>query len=101
MKDDFEKYMNKQLKIESFRKEWDALQPEYIIMRAVLEMRKERGLTQKELSARTGITQGDISRLENGNGNPSIKTLKRLADAMGMSLKIEFVDPDSTMPTAV
>ena len=39
---------------------------------------------------RTGIAQGDISRLENGNANPSLNTLKRLATAMGMTLKIEF-----------
>ena len=38
-----------------------------------------------------GITQGDISRLENGNANPSLKTLQRLAEGMGMTLKLEFI----------
>ncbi len=101
MKDDYQKYLDKQLENEEFRTEWDNLEPDYIIMRAILEMRKERGMTQKELSLRSGITQGDISRLENGNGNPSIRTLQRLANAMGKSLKIEFVDPDVRIPTAV
>ena len=57
----------------------------------LVEARADLGITQKELSERTGIAQGDISKLENGNGNPSVKTLQRLAAAMDMSLKIEFV----------
>ena len=94
MKDDFEKMLEEQLKDEEFRKEWEALNPEYTIMKAMLEARTSLGLTQKELSLRSGIAQGDISKMENGNANPSIKTLQRLAFAMGKTLKIEFVDPD-------
>ena len=50
-----------------------------------------QNLTQKQLAERTGINQGDISKLENGTRNPTINLLKRLADGMGMALKIEFV----------
>ncbi len=95
MKDDFEKFLEKQLKNEEFRKEWESLAPEYAIMKALIEARTSQGLTQKELSLRSGIAQGDISKIENGNANPSIKTLKRLATAMGKNLKIEFTDPES------
>lgn len=94
MKDDFERMLEEQLKDEEFRKEWEALNPEYTIMKAMIEARTSQGLTQKELSMRSGIAQGDISKMENGNANPSIKTLQRLAYAMGKTLKIEFVDPD-------
>ena len=73
------------------KEEYDALAPEFAIIQALIDARKQRGITQKELSERTGISQGDISKLENGNGNPSVRTLKRLASAMGMALKIEFV----------
>ena len=52
-------------------------------------------MTQTELSKKTGISQADISRLENGTRNPSLSLLKRLADAMNTTLKIEFV-PKST-----
>jgi transcriptional regulator with XRE-family HTH domain len=48
-------------------------------------------LTQKELAERSGIDQADISKLENGTRIPSIKPLQRLAEDMGMMLKIEFV----------
>ena len=50
-----------------------------------------RDRTQKELSERTGIAQADISKLENGNANPSLRTLQRLAAGMGMQVKIEFI----------
>ena len=71
--------------------EWDALQPELTIAQAMLDARKESGLTQKQLSERTGIAQADISKLERGNANPSLRTLQRLAAGMGMNIRIEFV----------
>ena len=91
MKDDFQRYLDKQLEDPEFREEWEALEPEYTIMQAMIDARNSEGLTQKELSERSGIAQGDISKLENGNANPSIKTLQRLAAAMGKTLRIEFI----------
>ena len=64
-------------------------------LRNFSEALKERleyaNMTQKELADRTGIRQGDISKLEHGNGNPSLRTLHRLASGMGKKLKVEFV----------
>ena len=60
------------------------------IIKALIEARRASGMTQKELSELTGIAQGDISKLEKGNANPSLRTLMRLAEGMGMQLKIEF-----------
>ena len=87
----FNDFLKEQLKDPEIKAEYEALEPEFAIIQAMIDARKLKGITQKELSERTGIAQGDISKLENGNGNPSIKTLQRLAAAMGMSLKIEFV----------
>ena len=88
---DFRNYLNEQLQRPSFKAEWDALQPELTIAQAMIDARKESGLTQKQLSERTGIAQADISKLERGNANPSLRTLQRLAAGMGMNVKIEFV----------
>lgn len=88
---EFDILLNEQLQDENFRKEYEAMKPEFVIIQAMIDARKKAGLTQKELSNRTGIAQGDISKLENGNGNPSIKTLQKLAEAMNMTLKLEFV----------
>lgn len=87
----FRDYLDEQMKDSEFKAEFDALEPEFAIIQAMIDARKLRGITQKELSEKSGIAQGDISKLENGNGNPSIRTLQRLAAAMDMSLKIEFV----------
>lgn len=87
-RDDFEKKLAED---DEFKKEYEALQPEMNIIRAIAAARKEQGLTQKELAARTGLDQADISKLENGTRNPTLGMLKRLADGLGFSLKIEFV----------
>lgn len=88
---DFRDYLNEQMKDPEFRTEWDALQPELSLVQAMIDARKVSGLTQKQLSERTGIAQTDISKLERGNANPSLRTLQRLAAGMGMKIKIEFV----------
>lgn len=82
--------LKEQLKDPEFKAEWDALEPEFAIIQAMIAARNKEKLTQKELSEKTGIAQADISKLENGNGNPSIRTLKRLADGLGKELYIEF-----------
>lgn len=87
----FKDFLQEQLKDPEIKKEWDALQPEMAIIQAIIDARRKSGLTQQELSRRTGIAQGDISKLENGNSNPSLFTLQRLAEGMGMFLKIEFL----------
>lgn len=87
----FRETLNEQIKNPEFKKEWDALEPEYQIIKAMLDTRNEKAMTQKQLADITGIPQADISRLENGNANPSLRTLQRLADGMGMKLKLEFV----------
>lgn len=83
--------INEEMKKPEFKKAWDDIQPEMDVIRAMIATRNEQNLTQKELAERTGINQADISKLENGTRNPSLKLLKRLADGMGMALKIEFV----------
>lgn len=81
----------KRMEDPAFKAEWDALEPEFQIVRAIIEGREEKGFTQAQLAEATGINQANISRLENGTGNPSLQTLKRLAAGMGMKLKLEFV----------
>ena len=83
--------LSEQLKDEEFRKEYEAIQPEMDVIRASVDARTSQNLTRKELAERTGINQADISKLENGTRNPSVNLLKRLADGMGMALRIEFV----------
>ena len=73
------------------REEYERLEPEYQVVRAMIAARQEQHLTQQELAEKTGIDRSDISKLENGSANPSLRTLKRLADGLGMHLEIRFV----------
>ncbi|MBQ3611396.1 MAG: helix-turn-helix transcriptional regulator [Firmicutes bacterium] len=83
--------LNEMLQDEEFKKEYEELQPELDIIRAIADARISQNLTQKELADRTGINQADISKLENGSRNPSLNLLKRLAEGMDMTLHLEFV----------
>ena len=76
----FNDYLTQQMKDPAFKEAYEQLEPEFAIIQAIIDARKSAGITQK-----------DISKLENGNANPSIKTLQRLAAALGKTLKIEFV----------
>ncbi len=87
----YKDYKEKVLKNPEIKKEYDALQPEYDLIQAMIDARISENITQKELSERTGITQADISRIENGTRNPSLAMLKRLAEGLGMQLRLEFV----------
>ena len=91
------KYRDEELKKDPrLQAEYDALEPEYDIIQAMINARKSKNMTQKELSERTGITQADISRIENETRNPSLEMVKRLARGMGMVLKLEFVPEAKT-----
>ena len=87
----FEDYKKQQMQDPELVREYEAIQPEMDVIRAIVNARTAQNLTQNELAKRTGINQADISKLENGTRNPSVNLLKRLAEGMGMSLKIEFI----------
>lgn len=87
-------YKEKALQNPEVKTEYDALQAEYDIIQSLIDARANQNITQKELSLKTGIPQADISRIENGTRNPSLSTLKKLAQGLGMQLRLEFI-PDS------
>lgn len=91
MSKSYKETLKQQLKNPEFQSEFEALEPEFQIIQAILDARIQKELTQKDLSAATGITQSDISKLENGSANPSVRTLKRIAEALNMRLVIQFV----------
>lgn len=91
MMDDFTRLLDEQLKNPVFRAEWEKLQPERAVVKAMIDAQNKFGLTKKQLAERSGLAQADISKLENGTANPSIRTLQKLAAGMDMVLHIEFV----------
>lgn len=90
-KNSFEQHKKELLSDPEFKKEYENLQPEYEIMKILIDARCSQGLTQKELAKKTGIRQSNISRIERGKCSPTIETLKKLADGLGMKLNVQFV----------
>ena len=94
---DFQKFLDENLG--NVRINEDEVMPEdlddYDIFREIRDMvirfRHDSHMTQKELAAKCGITQANISNLEKGTTKPTIETLKKIADALGMRLVVEFV----------
>lgn len=72
------------------RQEYEALSKEFELIDQLLKMRAAAGLTQEELARRMGTKKSNISRLENGNTNPSWRTLKKYAQACGFEITVEF-----------
>lgn len=69
----------------------------YEVAELVATTRKEMGISQQELSEKTGIPQANISKIENGNYTPSLSILKRLADGLGRRLVIDFIDTETQL----
>ena len=86
----FRESLNEQLKDENFKREYEALDFEFQIIRAILNARQTKNITQKQLAELSGVNRADISKIERGNANPSVKTLKKIASALDMTVKIEF-----------
>ena len=87
----FEEFRKEALSDPETKKEYEAMEPEFQLILELLRLREEQNLTQQELADRTGINRSDISKIEHGNANPSLKTMKRLAEAMGKRVSISFV----------
>lgn len=87
---DYERHKAELLKDPEFKKEYDALEPEFQVTNAIIKARIETNITQKELSKRTGISQSNLSRIECGLESPSAKTLQKLAQGFGKKLVIRF-----------
>lgn len=85
------KLLQEYLSDPKIKAEYDELEPEFQVVRAMLEARREHNLTQQQLANLTGIDRADISKLETGSANPTLKMLKRLAEGMDMVLKLDFV----------
>ena len=88
---DFRKQLEISLEDDEFRREWEAQEAERELTRNIVEARIAEGLSQKELAERCGMKAANLCRLENGNGNPSVSTLLKIARGLGRKLQISFV----------
>jgi ribosome-binding protein aMBF1 (putative translation factor) len=93
---DHKAFLKKAQKCAGFREDYENLEEEYSLIREMLSARTKSGLTQEAVAERMGTTKSAISRLESaGKHAPSIKTLKKYAQAIGFRLQVKFVPSDS------
>lgn len=63
-------------------------------MEALRRIRRERGLSQVELSKRTGVAQSTISEIEKGEREAQVRTVRKLADTLGVKVDDLLGDPE-------
>src|ERR1700688_15346 len=90
----------KWLKEPKYRKAYAALEEEFVLASAVIDVRNRAGLTQEELARRMGTTQLVVARLESGRTRPFMRTLERLAEAPGSRLLISFAPLEAKRPAS-
>ena len=90
----------KWLKEPKYKEAYDALEEEFVLAGAVMDVRNRAGLTQEELAQRMGTTQPVVARLESGRSRPSMRTLERLAEATGSRLRISFAPLEAKRPAS-
>ena len=88
---DYKEFKREMLKNEDVKLAYDELEPEYQLICEMIRCRKEQQMSQQDLADATGIDRADISKLENGNANPSLQTIKKIAKGLGKKVEIEFV----------
>ena len=86
----FKQFKTKALKDKIVKAEYERLGSEYKVIQTIIKHRLKKGWSQTELAKAIGSRQPVISRLERGDGNPSLKTLGRVAKALDLSLQISM-----------
>ena len=84
--DDLDRLKEELFKDPEFKAEYDALEPEYELIRQIISARAEKNMTQKQLAEKIGTKQSNIARLESGNYNPSFQFLQKVAGALDKKL---------------
>ena len=80
--------------IPGFKQEFEEEYPYHELSLEIGGLRADMDLTQTEFGRLIGVPQSTIARLESGQQNPSVGTLKRIAEATGTELVIEFRQPE-------
>jgi DNA-binding XRE family transcriptional regulator len=89
---DHQAFLKKAATRRGFTEAYEALEPEYQVIRQLLKARTRAGLTQDAVAERMGTTKSAISRLEAaGKHAPSLTTLRRYAEAVGCNLQVRLV----------
>lgn len=88
-------YLDEQLKDPAFRAEYEALEPEFALIRQLIDLRRARGLSQRQLAERAEMQQPTIARLEGGR-MAGLRTLRRVAEALDARVEVRLVPREAS-----
>ncbi len=92
---DFQDYLGKQLRNPKIKKYYDQYGKQLEIAYGILQLRKQRGLSQAQLARKIGTSQSNIARIEAGKQNFTLSSLLKIAQALDYDLEISF-SPDAS-----
>ncbi len=76
------------LKDSENKKAYDALELEFKIHHALVKVRIDKKLTQRQLAQSLGIAQSALARFESGRGNPTLAFLQKITSGLGLKLTV-------------
>jgi len=86
----FDAWFRQQMKDPKFKKEYDALEDEFALVRELIGARARAKMTQAQVARRMRTSQSAVARMESGRSMPSTSTLQKFAKATGHKLRITF-----------
>src|SRR5208283_867919 len=92
----WKEHKKKLLEDPEFRKEYEALEPEYKLASTLIRLRLAKGLTQEQLAKLMNTKQESIARLESGGSLPSLSTVRKVANALDAEVEINLRPKDHT-----
>jgi len=95
----FEEFLAKQMKDPAFKERWEELDTPFQAGNLLIELRADFDLTQQQLADRAGVKRSYIARIENGNANPTVKSLSRILNSVGLRLVLSAEEPEAESKT--
>jgi len=87
--------INKRLENDAeLKKAYDCAQLEYEVLKQLVKMRKEMGLSQSDVAKKSGLTQQMVSRIETVGNSPTLRNFIKYVDSLGLEIKLEKKNTD-------
>lgn len=96
---DFQEYLAEELKNPEFKKHYDIYDKQLEVAYNLLQLRKQKKMSQAQLARKLDTTQSVVARMEAGQQNFTTDTLQKIASAFGCSLQIKFIDDKAASRT--
>ena len=92
VKDEINKRLENDIEL---KQAYDNAQHEYEVVKQIVKMRNEMGLSQSDVARQSGLTQQMVSRIETVDNSPTLRNFIRYVDSLGLEIKIEKKSPET------